>query len=885
MSGPSSKELSKRPAGQATSAEEAALMREMMASQSRQDDLPLDDEPIKHDGGCHHRGGGGHHGRLLLPAPFHIDDAWKLDAIESGEFDDEEAAGVKGLDNLGGGRIYSNTLKATMQMLDQNNRNRSRQYTQWPLSLWDDYTSGADHQLCVRFVDGEGASQGYDIRFRSGKDIKDFMTTTASSAPEVAASVTTQVAVKAPAVAVSSAAPTTPAPVEGTAVARMPMLAPVSTSTAGSALKTPMGSSKGPEKGTTTSKGASLPATGGSPTLARTFSPATSETQHRAGKGAGSAPAQPPTGIVKSAAPAAASATNGNAEPMAVVEVTLPPSKIIKPSGQNNTKSLQTGKPGGGTLIDFEGNDEGDTTSLPQSEAVQLLSTLEPYDSNDIGTVSFSSEEIRKVITMTLRGLMTFFCSMSQMTPGQADETAKGVKSGVRAHLIKDATSQGFGGQDLEKYKAIIDEVLGTIPFLASGSSSETFGSRGEPSNSSGAPGRLQYTAEELLSWRQGAVEPSVRLADIPHLPLPQNGRLTTGSLQELAPCNRKPELIRYRPSQLRKSADGMQWVLGEDVSPQQKPEAASSSQQLAPRNRRLELARYRSAQPRKSAPQQEPEKAIDVVAGTPAAATPVAVSTVTMPGVAEDSGLQSSRWATGTSEIKYTNYFTGPQYEKTWSKRSYLWDLAQIDPQAKMNVGTEDIVNFYFPVEDKEDIPADEDIQPAIASMPANEDTLTDVSAPQPATDSSQMLNNGFGNGSRPGYDTPIPYARTDSIERLRDSLSRLSIRSPVAAASRRGGISEVEKSSRRPSIQASSNLNQLAAPRMFESVRLPSPVSLSSAAQPRSVSVGLLGQALPAPAAQPRVRGLAASRHSLGAGLSSSGEFNFHVPSPARQ
>ncbi|KAL2269113.1 hypothetical protein VTJ83DRAFT_3959 [Remersonia thermophila] len=64
-----------------------------------------------------------------------------------------------------------------------------------------------------------------------------------------------------------------------------------------------------------------------------------------------------------------------------------------------------------------------------------------------------------------------------------------------------------------------------------------------------------------------------------------------------------------------------------------------------------------------------------------------------------QDAGLQSSRWASGTPEIKNINFFTGPRYEKAWSKLQYLQELPALDPDTKVDVGAEDLTDFYFPM------------------------------------------------------------------------------------------------------------------------------------------------------------------------------------------
>ena len=324
-------------------------------------------------------------------------------------------------------------------------------------------------------------------------------------------------------------------------------------------------------------------------------------------------------------------------------------------------------------------------------------------------------------------------------------------------------------------------------------------------------------------------------MADIPYLPKPGDRprQISSSSRGSYAPYDGKPNFTQS----VSKSANAMQWVLGKPVSA--KPEA---------------------------------EK-------VPKAPLQVATSSAAGLGATQDTGLRSSRWASGTAEIKSENWFTGPRYERTWSKRSYLEDLVQLDPQAKVTVGTEDLADFYFP-------------------MPNNSQVQVGPAETQPSAVAGSEASTSA--GAESGAASPTV---TDKIEALRIGMSRLSILSPkaprtqsarMAASAEASGLATralqemcpqpaPSQPSKTPAAQAVPH-----APHML----LPSPLApsagVTSAASPRPAptpSASTASAQPPTPqAAKPKVRGLAASRHSSGTGPASSGKFSFHVPGSAR-
>jgi hypothetical protein len=139
-----------------------------------------------------------------------------------------------------------------------------------------------------------------------------------------------------------------------------------------------------------------------------------------------------------------------------------------------------------------------------------------------------------------------------------------------------------------------------------------------------------------------------------------------------------------------------------------------------------------------------------------------------------KDTGLRSSRWATGDMQIKHKNYFTGPAYEQEWASRN-----------------SQELAEWYFPTP--------ETTEPGVTGHEAS------VKGKPPAATAT------------PGK------AKMDALSA---GMSRLSIS---------------------PSPEQ----------RVIDNPQPTTP--------------------------QPRVRGLASSRHSAGTGPSSSGAFNFHMPKSA--
>lgn len=415
--------------------------------------------------------------------------------------------------------------------------------------------------------------------------------------------------------------------------------------------------------------------------------------------------------------------------------------------------------------------------SHPASVAPEVLSPLDLDNANDsaitdagssTATLPFSQEQ---VITLCRHLINVFYQSSGVQKPlAEWDEMVAGIKSGVLAFVMQDARLQGYSTEQLQELEALVHRALSYNP-VASARATD---------------GRTQYTAEELLSMRHAAVNPPSGFADVvmQHLAPQRSQHPSTSAKGSRAKMSR--EASSSFESQFSASANAMRWVLELEEPPKSEESPAQSAAQ-----------------------------------STAQSAAPSVVSSDATGPV----GLGNSRWASEGEEIKHANCFTGLRYEKAWPKRSYLNDLALLDPQATVAVGAEDLMDYYFPPFHPENTGA----QPKVNSN----DAVDAVPDAEPES------------GTAP---------TADNIENLRVGISRLSL-SPRAA----------------PFVPAQS---------------VPSVQSLGTASTqvPRQVPA----DSAPAPSAQPieppaprsGLQGLGASRHSDGNSPSSSGQFNFYKP-----
>ncbi|SPQ20976.1 d490303e-7063-4d67-be6a-4c2d69ee0125 [Thermothielavioides terrestris] len=694
---------------------------------ARVENLPLEDEP-RERGHAHRNHGPVSRGQgqprgVAGGAGWSIDQVWK-DAIESGAFEDEEARGVKDLDDLGGGRIYDKVIVQTMKILDhRNKRSNTRQ--------------SAEQQPTSKRVRLEEQTMNNSSRNKAwghagAPDSRDSMPSTISKWKH-------RQRTRAARPARSPRPP--PAPYWGVPMPQMiaDPNAPLPFEVQNVVFKTSalfqsrdiypamssivlLSAARRPELGLFTvvlfnRKFCEWPisawydySTGADNLLGITFVDGTGSIQGyelffgnfdslrdfmttvrslKAGEFADQVESSTATSVPAQAPPSAAASnhttsgasvmdssigTNGNRftpsdsqKAQSVVpsreagtsptttsgrvaaqvpSPTANDSQTANGSLAENSSSEWTGEPDQGDLINIgEAGDISTAPSRPQSESTDLLSSLEPVDPSN-GAVSNAPpfEVTREEILITVRSLFTYFiCSSGDFRAEALDQTAEGVRSGVLKHLLQEARAQGLSAEKIQDLEELTNSLLASVI-------------RDHRSKTR----RFRYTVEELQSMRHAALEPPGGLADIPDLPKPQknNGQAKASA----------PNTPHFNQSQVSKSADAMQWVLGE----------ASASQPI-------------------------PEKESKTGAQTGEST----VSGMANGAATRDLGLKSSRWATGTEEIKHANFFTGPAYEKAWSKRSHLEDLAQLDPQTRVTVGAEDLLDFYFPMSTEDNIPA----------------------------------------------------------------------------------------------------------------------------------------------------------------------------------
>jgi hypothetical protein len=435
---------------------------------------------------------------------------------------------------------------------------------------------------------------------------------------------------------------------------------------------------------------------------------------------------------------------------------------------------------------------------------------------------------------------------------------------------------------------------------------------------------RIQYTADDMLAMRDAAVSPPSWLADIPYLPKrgsrprqtsgPSQGTVFAPQATTSAANGDKPKPAPTQAQVLRSASNAMRWALGGAAPSNPEPEAPNPASDKVGDSESEQVSQ----------------------SDTPTGQT--VVPDAAGADATQDSGLQSSRWASGAPQRQHANYFTGPRYEKAWSRRSYLEDLAQLDPQTKVDAKPEDLLDFYFPMSNDDEAAVGSAEAPTLVNHDSQVPAFADAESGEPQTPGNR--NSQVPTSSGIGSEAAITQS-PDNIELIRMGISRLSIYSPTLTSS---GHSRVSDQSSSPVIQASQELRAQIDSLSTQPARVPAarpiPLQLTAPPQPASASsarlttlpAGQNGQrslhaapsvsvqppvatavqpprpeqtqaratmsqattsaqsatsARPAAtqAARPGLRGLGASRHSSGAAPSSVGKFNFHLPPSARK
>lgn len=469
-----------------------------------------------------------------------------------------------------------------------------------------------------------------------------------------------------------------------------------------------------------------------------------------------------------------------------------------------------------------------------------LLSLVGADHTTDKTSGGHAIQSFRDAVVNTARTVFQFFCYSgaggNTVTEHEFRETAAGVKSGVLQYMIQEAKQGGLGEEELETLEDAINEVL-----------------------RSKVRSRLVYSVEDLLSLRSNATKPPGCLADIPYLPKPAKRQVSASSTANS--LHRQNAADR----QATASSNNMKRALGKSGSDGDKANTSESGFADS-QNHEWETSSFDASTPKVK-------------------------------------GLRGSRWASDTADVKHPEYFTGAKYEK--AKRSYLNDLAQLTPGARVTTGTEDLMDFYFPRPEEENPHVD----PVEPQTPLSNDQGSTVAL--------------SASGKHTGTEISTP-SKADNMETLRVEMSRLSIWSPAVSGSENSGaVAPVRPSGSTPSSHALLELcsqpasteptkpdgvstvstvkktprptQMLYAPPASRAGRLADTTTTSTAAPLEALQPLMAqptaaehSQSLPpqvAPQAAPKMRGLAASRHSSGVAPSSSGNFNFRLPRSSRK
>ncbi|KAK4456444.1 hypothetical protein QBC42DRAFT_191020 [Cladorrhinum samala] len=359
-------------------------------------------------------------------------------------------------------------------------------------------------------------------------------------------------------------------------------------------------------------------------------------------------------------------------------------------------------------LVSLDAESASTAPSRALSEASELLSTVEPYDSTKKTELQSPASFIKSIRAVARVFLGTFYLNgKAGQTKAEIAETIQGIREGIIQHFEDDETLTVEERQLIEP--ALRPSALATDQAKPLSPTTST---------SSGSS-RIQYDSDEMKAMRENAVAPSTDLGSLKFLPKPGEPKVF-----EPQPG---PSVRVWESSQLVASTSAMDWVMGAEAKP------ADESAEKQP----LEDQVVKATEGHKPvAAAQQPNKA--------------------------DVGLQQSRWAKPGAEIQQANAFTGGQYEKFWKQGSYYYDLIVLDRNAQLGcTSTETIMDMFYPETHGE------------IAMPSNS------SQPRLRSDSQLISIETASTGS------------TDHVEHLRRGIERMTIRSQrgASAASSRPG------------------------------------------------------------------------------------------------
>ncbi|KAK4229674.1 hypothetical protein QBC38DRAFT_497427 [Podospora fimiseda] len=478
-------------------------------------------------------------------------------------------------------------------------------------------------------------------------------------------------------------------------------------------------------------------------------------------------------------------------------------------------------------LISLEADETSNTPSCAHSEASELLSTLEPYDFTRQRVVSQDPSE---KFAQTVRAMARNFLCVIYAT-GAAGNTKTGIIESMGA--IHQGIIQRFGDDDTltPEQREAVEPALSSIfeeyynnppPPPAPAGSVIAEGSRQvkppvisrtttSSEKSSQGSRKTLYTADELIALRpNAATDVDIPWEDLESMPKPSERQAVKPRPQSARQTTPAPG---WEPARLVAPTIGMDWVIGiehktDDKVVPEESTTVSAENDVQPTNVNTSQANFA---PQGVTPPPQDEQ-LNHQTRRDRQITNASKS---------DVGLHKSRWATPTLAIQQAKAFTGPKYEKRWKQGSYLYDLAQLDPNIELNVGAEVIMDFFYPTSNQES-----SFQRVLAPSRSHQD-------PGPVARDRASVSS------------------IDHVEHLRRGIERMTIRSQSSAASSRWVSDETPA---------------LADPQV-EQAGEPSTVSNTS----QSLPAGPNGRSL---------RGLGASRHASGAGPSTSRNFDFVLP-----
>ncbi|KAK4180544.1 hypothetical protein QBC36DRAFT_354433 [Triangularia setosa] len=324
-----------------------------------------------------------------------------------------------------------------------------------------------------------------------------------------------------------------------------------------------------------------------------------------------------------------------------------------------------------GVLISLDGKDTSPVSKRCSSEVPALvphahnISRASTPTQNDALTLEPFKLSVPDAVAM-LRNMLTAF--IMKKAGGKTKQELAATVEGIREAFM-DVVCQDHTGSERQEVVAQIEDYLN--------SSAAT----------SGEHRRLQYTKEEMFEMFDNQVQPPAWLANLPYLP-PRTKSRQSPRLED--PLYTPPVDDVVTKKNICKSTMGMDWVL-------RKAEFSATT------NRGQPVAVITRESSMAASPKQpESEKSKKTILLQPSTATlqPVQVPVKPMDEPRKpDVGLQASRWSSGmAAPIQNINAFTGLPYENRWKKGSYLFDLAQLDPQTKVDRPVDDLVDYFLP-------------------------------------------------------------------------------------------------------------------------------------------------------------------------------------------